>query len=132
MSEQSDEIEFRVRYAETDGMGVVHHSRYAVYFEMGRTELMRSQGACYRDLEASGVFFVITKMAVRFKAPARYDDLLVLTTTCERITGVRVDHSYRLCRKGDGVLIAEGQTTLGSVDAAGRVARLPESVRRLL
>ena len=130
MAALSCQIEIRVRYAETDSMGVVHHSRYAVYFEMGRTELLRQQGIAYRDLEAAGVLFVVAKLAVQFRAAARYDDELILTTQIDRITTARIDHSYRLAQKATGQLVAEGQTTLACVDRQGRVIAIPESVRQ--
>jgi acyl-CoA thioester hydrolase len=109
-------------------MGVVHHSRYAVYFEMGRMELLRRQGVAYRDLEAAGVFFVVAKMAVQFRAPARYDEELVLMTQIDRMTTARIDHSYRLTNKLTGQLVAEGQTTLACVDRQGKVIAIPEGL----
>ncbi len=117
------EISIRVRYAETDRMGLLHHANYLVYFEQGRTELLRSQGCSYRDIEDQGFFLVITKLAVRYKLPARYDDLLTLRTTVERTTLVKIEHRYELLR--DGALLAEGETTLGCVDRDGKVQALP-------
>lgn len=96
------ELDIRVRYAETDRMGFVHHSRYFVYFEMGRTELLRQAGIAYRDLEDAGVFFVVAKLAASFHAPARYDDVLALRTKLQRLTTARIDHSYELRRKETG------------------------------
>ena len=93
------DIEIRVRYAEVDQMGVVHHSRYLEYFEMGRTELLRSTGVSYAQLEADGVLLVVVKASVNYSAPARYDDVLVLTTTLERVGQVKIDHSYELIVK---------------------------------
>jgi acyl-CoA thioester hydrolase len=116
-------LEFRVRYPEVDAMGVVHHSRYLQYFEMGRVEMLRAAGHCYADLEAAGVFFAVTRAEVRYRAPARYDDLLTLTTLRERQTTVRIDHSYVL-RRGD-VVLAEGATTIACVDRHGRVRPIP-------
>lgn len=99
-------VEIRVRYAETDAMGYLHHAQYLVYFELGRTELLRVNGVRYRELEERGIFYVVARLECRFKAPARYDDLLTLTTTTERLTPVRVEHSYRL-QRGD-TLLTEG------------------------
>ncbi|MFP3938380.1 MAG: acyl-CoA thioesterase [Phycisphaerae bacterium] len=124
----SCDIEIRVRYAEADAMGVLHHSRYWVYFEMGRTELLRSQGVNYRDLEQSGVYFVVAKCAAKFHAPARYDDTLVLRTEVTRTGQARIDHAYSLRRKSDGTLIATAETTLACVDADGRIRPIPNSV----
>ena len=128
MSENTCEIEVRVRYAETDRMGYLHHSRYAVYLEMGRTELLRLWGVSYRTLEDAGVFFVVAKMALRFRAPACYDDVLTVETRLERMTAARIDHVYRIFNKGSGRLLCEAETTLACVDADGRVTPIPEIV----
>ena len=123
----SVEIEFRVRYAETDQMGFVHHANYLVYFEMGRVELLRARGMSYRDLEAEGYLLVVVKAHVRYFKPARYDDLLRLRTEVTRVTSARIDHRYQLFR--DGELLAEGETTLACVDRDGNVQRIPEVLR---
>ncbi len=123
----SVEIEFRVRYAETDQMGFVHHANYLVYFEMGRVELLRARGMSYRDLEAQGYLLVVVKAHVRYLKPARYDDLLRLRTEVTRVTSARIDHRYQLFR--DGELLAEGETTLACVDRDGNVQRIPEVLR---
>ena len=125
----SCDIEIRVRYAEVDQMGSLHHSRFWVYFEMGRTELLRQAGAAYRDLEKAGVFFVVAKCSARFLAPARYDDLLVLTTRVTRMGAVRIDHAYELKRQADGVTVATAETTLACVDRAGAIIAIPDFVR---
>lgn len=121
------EITIRVRYAETDRMGLLHHANYLVFFEQGRTELLRSVGYSYRDLEDQGILLVLTKAEVRYKSPARYDDLLTLQTTVVRTTAVRIDHTYRLLR--DSVLLAEGATTLACVDRDGKLSELPAFLR---
>jgi acyl-CoA thioester hydrolase len=122
------EITIRVRYAETDRMGLLHHANYLVYFEEGRTELLRLQGVAYRDLEDQGFLLVLTRVQVRYKSPARYDDMLTLRTTVLRTTLVKIEHRYELSR--DGVLLAEGETTLGCVDREGKVQALPPFLRR--
>src|ERR1700686_2976033 len=94
------EITIRVRYAETDRMGLLHHANYLVYFEQGRTELLRATGVSYRDLEDQGFLLVLTHVDVRYKAPARYDDVLILRTTVDRTTAARIDHRYELMRDG--------------------------------
>lgn len=124
----SDEIEVRVRYAETDRMGLLHHANYLVYFEMGRTELLRKRGFAYRDIEDAGHFLVIVEAGCKFKRPARYDDLLSLTTIVERVTHVKIVHRYEV--KRDGLLLAEGHTTLACVDRDGRPQPLPPVLRR--
>jgi acyl-CoA thioester hydrolase len=121
------EITIRVRYAETDRMGLLHHANYLVYFEQGRTELLRAQGFSYRDIEDQGFYLVLTKLQVRYRRPAYYDDLLTLRTMVERTTLVKIEHRYELLR--DGVLLAAGETTLGCVDREGKVQPLPDSLR---
>ncbi len=124
---RSCETEIRVRYAETDRMGYLHHAQYAVYFEQGRTELLRRRGISYRDMEDQGVFLVVAKLECRFRRPARYDDLLRLRTMVTRSTPVRIEHRYELYR-GD-TLLAEGSTTLACVDRQGQLQALPEALR---
>lgn len=116
------EITIRVRYAETDRMGLLHHANYLVYFEEGRTELLRQQGLAYKDLEDQGYFLVLTRIEVRYRRPARYDDVLTLRTRVARMTAVRVEHGYELAR--DGQVLAEGTSTLACVDREGRVQAL--------
>ena len=119
-------ITIRVRYPEVDAMGYVHHSRYLQYFEMGRVELLRSLGCSYADLERQGVFFVVVKAEIRYKAPARYDEELTLVTKLVRATHVRYDHAYEL-KRGD-VILAEGTTTIACVDQAGDIRQIPEAL----
>jgi acyl-CoA thioester hydrolase len=120
----SGEITIRVRYAETDRMGLLHHANYLVYFEQGRTELLRSQGLAYKDLEDKGFLMVVTRIEVKYRNPARYDDLLTLRTTVVRTTMVRIDHRYEVLR--DGVVVAEGSSTLACVDREGNIQKLPD------
>ena len=159
MTRSSCDIEIRVRYSEVDQMGVLHHSRYWEYFEMGRTELLRCGGVTYRDVEAAGVLLVMTKCSARFLAPARYDDALVLTTTMTRMTTARIDHSYELRRPGPAggtrkagnsqpaisaadeprkqsaaadppyELLATAETTLACIDPDGKIIPIPDMIR---
>jgi acyl-CoA thioester hydrolase len=122
----SDELEIRVRYAETDAMGLVHHANYIIYFESGRTELLRKRGFSYRDIESSGHFLVVVEMECKFKRPAHFDDLLVLKTIVERVTRVKIIHRYEVRR--DGLLLTEGRSTLACVDREGRPQALPPSL----
>jgi acyl-CoA thioester hydrolase len=119
-------ITIRVRYPEVDAMGYLHHSRYLQYFEMGRVELLRDVGFSYAELEQQGVFFVVTKAEIKFKAPARYDEELQLTTRVIKQTYVRYDHAYEL-RRGS-TLLAEGTTTIASVNRAGQVIPIPDAI----
>jgi acyl-CoA thioester hydrolase len=121
------EIQVRVRYAETDRMGLLHHANYLVYFEQARTELLRDAGATYREMEDQGFLLVLTKVEVRYLRPARYDDVLTVRTHVERVTFVRIDHRYEVLR--DGELLAEGSSTLACVDRDGRPQALPELLR---
>lgn len=118
------EIQVRVRYAETDRMGLLHHANYLVYFEQGRTELLRSLGRTYRDAEDQGFYLVLVKIEVRYRMPARYDDLLTLRTTVKRTTPVRIEHEYQVFREGQ--LLAEGSSTLACVDRDGQLQAMPE------
>lgn len=113
------------RYCETDQAGVIHHSVYPVWFEMGRTELLRSAGIAYKDLEAAGFLFVVARLNIKYRRPAFYDEKLELTTTCSKVTASKVEHTYRLSRSADGTLLAEGTTVLACVDCQGRVRRVP-------
>ena len=119
-------IKIRPRYCETDQGGVVHHSVYPVWFEMGRTELLRANGIAYKDMERAGVFFVMARLEVRYRQPAMYDEELELVTTCINVTSSKVEHSYQLKRVCDSSLLAEGSSTLACLDKSGKVRRVPE------
>jgi acyl-CoA thioester hydrolase len=119
----SHEINVRVRYAETDRMGLLHHANYFVYFEMGRTEMLRSRGISYREIEDSGHFLVVIDLGCKYKKPAYYDDLLTIRTTVARVTHVKIIHEYHVLR--DGVLLAEGHSTLACVDREGKPQAFP-------
>ncbi len=114
------------RYSETDQAGVVHHSVYAVWFELGRTELLRVNGLAYKDLEDSGVYFVVAELHVKFRQPARYDEKLQLLTRCSTVTAGRVEHNYQLSRCSDGVILSEGTSVLACVDRQGKIRRIPQ------
>ena len=117
-------ISIRVRYPEVDAMGYLHHSRFLQYFEIGRVELLRSFGFSYAELERAGVYLVVVKAECRYRAPARYDEELQLTTRVRRQTHVRIDHAYEL-RRGN-VLLAEATTTIACVNREGQVTQIPE------
>src|SRR5947209_16143163 len=118
------EIQVRVRYAETDRMGLLHHANYLVYFEQARTELLRASGRTYKDVEDAGFFLVLFKVEVKYRQPARYDDLLTVRTTVTRASPVRIEHRYEVSR--DGQLLAEGTSTLACVDRDGKLQTMPE------
>ena len=117
-------LTLRVRYPEVDAMGYLHHSRYLQYFEMGRVEMLRASGVAYADLEREGIFFVVAKAEIKYKAPARYDEELTLITRIARQTHVRIDHTYEL-RRSETVL-AEGATTIACVGRDGQLRQIPE------
>jgi len=108
-------------------MGVAHHSAYPIWFEIGRTELLRADGGRYRELEATGTFLVVVRLEVRYRQPARYDDQLDLTTTVDEVGHVKIAHSYRLCR--DETILAVGSSVLACVDRSGRPTVVPQSLR---
>ena len=118
------EIQIRVRYAETDRMGLLHHANYLIYLEQARTDLLREMGHSYRDLEDAGYLLVLTRVEVRYKRPARFDEVLTIRTTVARTTTVRIDHRYEVLR--DGELLAEAESTLACVDRDGRPQALPD------
>ena len=123
-------IQFRVRYAETDQMGVVYHGNYFTYFEMGRTELLReATGVSYRDVEESATKMVVVKAECNFMKPAKYDDLLTLKTRVLRTTRASLEHEYRLFR--DGELLAVGKTKLATVDNNGKIVPVPDWIKNL-
>ena len=118
------DIQIRVRYPETDPMGFLHHGNYLMYFEIGRTELLRASGGNYRRMEEAGLFCVVVRAECRYHKPACYDDLLTLQTIVTRVTQAKIEHEYRLLRNDD--LLAVGHVTLAMVDRQGNVCRVPE------
>lgn len=119
-------IDIVPRYSETDQAGVIHHSVYPVWFEMGRTELLRVNEIAYKDLEAAGFFFVVARLNIKYRQPARYDEKLQLLTQCGKVTASKVEHNYVLTRADDGVIIAEASSILACVSAQGKIRRVPE------
>jgi acyl-CoA thioester hydrolase len=93
---------------------------------MGRTELLRVNGVAYKNLEAAGIFFVVARLEIKYRQPARYDEVLELETSCTNVGACKIEHSYQLKRVCDGVLLAEGSSTLACLDKSGKVRRMPE------
>jgi len=124
----------RVRYGEADPMGRLHHSHVLVYFEMGRTELLRERGLAYADMEARGRYVAIAEVCVRYRAAARYDEQLVVETRVREVRGARVEFANRLLREDAAgeTLIAEAEITGALVDARGRPMRFTAEERALL
>ena len=123
---RSHTITFVPRYSETDQAGVVHHSVYPVWFEMGRTELLRVNGLAYKDLERAGVFFVVAELHIKYRQPARYDEKVQLETRCSNVTASKIEHTYKLSRCCDSAILAEGSSLLVCIDEKGKIRRMPE------
>jgi acyl-CoA thioester hydrolase len=124
--------EIRVRYAETDKMGVAHHASYLAWFEVGRVELLRALGVSYRDLEEGGVYFPVLEVGCRFRKPAYFDDRLRVSAGAERPGRARLRFRYQVTRIPDGTVVAEGWTVHAATDARGTPGRLPVEVLRRL
>ena len=123
----------RVRYAETDQMGVVYHANYLVWFEIGRTEFCRARGFAYRAMEENDrAFLVVAESYCRYKAPAYYDDELVVRTHVTELRRRSVRFGYEVVRLSDGTIIAEGETGHVVTDTNGRVISMPEQYRTAL
>jgi len=122
------ETKIRVRYKETDTMGVVHHSNYVNYYEVVRTEMMRELGTTYKTLEASGVMLPIHEVKMNFLSPAYYDDLLTVRLTMKQMPGVRMIFDHEIFNE-QGILLNTGQVVLVFMDAAKRKAcRAPQRI----
>jgi len=121
----------RVRYSETDQMGIAYHGEYFAWFEVGRTDLLRGQGVTYRDMEATDLRLPVIEASARYIRPALYDDELEIRTLVTAVSGARISFSYEIRRGADGPL-ATGATAHAAVDGRGRPRRLPEPLRRLL
>jgi acyl-CoA thioester hydrolase len=123
----------RVRYAETDKMGVVYHANYLIWFEIGRTEFCRARGFSYRDMEENeNAFLVVAESYCRYKAPAYYDDVLRVRTHITELRRRSLRFGYEIVRESDGTVIAEGETGHVVTDANGRVRSMPQGFAELL
>jgi len=122
----------RVRYGETDQMGVVYHANYLAYFEIGRTEFLRETGLSYADVEKTGWRFPVIETSLKLLAPARYDEELLIATRLTKVTGVKIQFEYTVSRERENQVLAQGHTVLASVDENGRPRRLPPEFRQAL
>jgi acyl-CoA thioester hydrolase len=120
------ETRIRVRYAETDQMGVVYHANYLVWFEVGRVELIRQMGLDYKSMEAEGYAIAVVEATVRYKAPARYDDELIVKTRIDHVRGSIIRFVYGVHRASDDVLLCEGATTHILVDRTMKRTTMPQ------
>jgi acyl-CoA thioester hydrolase len=125
-------IDFRVRYAETDQMGVVYHSNYLIWCEVGRTELIRQFGRSYAEIEQLGVGLAVSEASLRFLAPARYDDVIRVTTTLTAIRSRAMTFEYVISHAERAGTLVTAATTLIGLDRDGKVARLPNALRNAL
>lgn len=117
----------RVRFGETDQMGITYHGSYVVYFEIGRTEFMRSNGLCYADMEADGLSLAVVEMSAKYLKPARYDEELTIETELAEAKGVHVRFDYRIMgpsASNEKPLLCTGHTVLACVDRNGRPTRI--------
>ena len=121
----------RVRYAETDQMGVVYYANYLVWFEIGRTDLLRQHGWSYREMEVDGYSLPVIDAQCAYKASAKYDDEIEVRTSGGMVSPVRVKFSYEVVRAADRTLLATGSTVHATLDRDGKPCRLPERVRAL-
>ena len=122
-----NETRLRVRYAETDQMGVVYHSNHLIWFEVGRVELMRQLGFSYRDMEREdGCFIAVAEVKCRYRAPVFYDDEILIRTRLKTVRESVVVFSYELVRADSKALVAEGETTHIVTDSKMKIAALPE------
>jgi len=122
----------RVRYAETDQMGIVYYANYFVWFEVGRTDLLRHAGWSYREMETDGIVLPVVEAHCEYRQSARYDDELEIKTTGAQLSSVRVRFDYEVVRTSDVAVLAAGHTVHASLDRTGKPQRLPERIRSLL
>lgn len=121
----------RVRYAETDKMGVVYYANYLIWFEVARADLLRSLGWSYREMESNGLSLPVIEAHCEYHRPARYDDEIEVRTEGRMMSPVRMEFQYQVVTRKDGVLAASGKTVHASLDASGRPCRLPARIREV-
>lgn len=121
----------RVRYAETDQMGVVYYANYLVWFEVGRTDLLRHLGWTYKAMEEAGVSLPVIEAHCTYHRPAKYDDELDVRTEGRMLSPVRMEFTYQVVRREDQVVAASGRTVHAALDPGGRPTRLPERIRQV-
>lgn len=124
--------ELRVRYAETDRMGVVYHANYLAWCEVGRTDFIRESGMSYRAMEEAGIGLAVSEATIRYHAPARYDDVVRIETTLSEVRSRSVTFEYLISRVDDAARLVSATTRLVSIDPAGRTVAMPADVRGAL
>ena len=125
---ESVKIEISVRFAETDAMGVVHHSNYPIWFEAGRVAWMDAVGFPYSEFAAGGHHFAVTNMSVQFRTPARFGDVVQVRATLKSVRSRQVVFAYRVENAAGGALLATGETEHICVDLDGRMAKIPQGL----
>jgi len=125
------DVEFRVRYAETDQMGVVYHANYLIWCEVGRTDFIRARGMSYADMERAGIGLAVSELTARFHSAARYDDMIRVRTTLAEVRSRGIVFDYLVTRAADGHRLVSARTSLVSIDSSGRPTALPPVVRAL-
>jgi len=126
------ETRLRVRYAETDKMGVVYHSNFIIWFEVGRVEAIRQLGFSYKQMEEDGCHLPVIEVRCRFKAPARYDEEILVRARVRNVRANMVHFEYRVVRAEDGSLLAEGETVHFTIDNHGRKRMFPDKYLKAL
>ena len=127
------ETEIRVRYAETDKMGIVHHSNYLIWFEAGRSDLCRARGFSYKEMEdQDNALMVVAESYARYKSPAFYEDVLTVRTQVAEVRSRSIRFIYEIFRESDDTLLAEGETLHLVTDQNKKVKLIPESYRERL
>ena len=128
----SNEIQIRVRYCEVDRMGYLHHGNYALYFEEGRTELIRKLGLTYREMEDRGILLPVRELYISYCKPVLYDDKITIKTSLTKKPSIRLEFEYQMLNS-DGELLSEAGTTLVFVDAGSRKPiRIPDFFEKLI
>lgn len=125
------DVEFRVRYAETDQMGVVYHTNYLIWCEVGRTDFIRARGMSYAEMERAGVGLAVSELTARFHGAAKYDDMIRVRTTLAEIRSRGITFDYVITRVETGHRLVTARTALVSIDAGGRPISLPQTIRAL-
>lgn len=125
-------IEVRVRYAETDQMGVVYHANYLVWCEIGRTDLIRQLGTSYADLERDGVGLAVIDASVRYHSAARYDDLIRIRTVLSDVRSRTVTFDYTIENASSGLRLASARTTLATLNKEGKLVAMPAQIRKVM
>ncbi len=121
----------RVRYAETDQMGVVYYANYLVWFEVGRADLLRSLGWTYREMEHAGITLPVIEAHCEYRRPARYDDEIEVRTKGRTLSPVRMEFTYEVVRREDRMVAASGRTIHAALDPAGKPCRLPDRIKQV-